>query len=423
MSDAFYNAYPILYADVTTYIANGFDLQTPFDRPITYCLFLRLFSLNGMSLWTVIFAQSYIFSCLIFRLSKVLFKKNHNQIITLGIILFLSLFTSLSWTASQPISDIFTPILLLTTIILLIGKPGKKERWLLYFIFLLSTAMHLSHISYNIVFLSAVLLFRSLRFFGMRKVIRLQTVLVLFGLTIIALSTMLSAMAKSRHIYFMGAMNEHGILKVFLDDNCETTNYRLCAYKDSLPKRAFDFVWDANGPVEKMGGWKACEDEFNTIIFKTLTTPKYILLHVKASLIATCEQLQKFNINDGNIAFPKGSLVYDRMLTYFPNELEQFEQSKQNREELTFTKSLNYLYLIIVMVSIAGIILSLFLLKKVQRRNYLIITTLIVLGILVNAWGSATFSNAIDRFGAKMIGLLPLLAVYGLWMFLQAQKK
>ena len=423
MADAFYNAYPILYADVTTYIANGFDLQTPFDRPITYCLFLRLFSLNGLSLWTVIFAQSFILSCLIFRFSEMLFGKRLNKFIVLALIAFLSFFTSLSWTASQPISDVFTPILLLTTIILLIGKPGKKEAWLLYFIFLLSTTMHLSHISYNVVFLTAVLIVRIIRFFRFKEVVRLQTIAILFGLTILALSTMLSAMTKSRHIFFMGAMSEHGILKVFLDDNCETTNYQLCAYKDSLPKRAYEFVWDADGPVNKMGGWKACEKEFNSIIFQTLTTPKYIGLHVQASLAATYEQLLKFKINDGNIPFPQGSLVYERMVTYFPGELAQFEQSKQNSNELSFTKSLNNLYRIVVVLSIVGIIFSFFILKNRQRRNYLNLTTLIVLGIIINAWGSATFSNAIDRFGAKMIWLLPLLAIYGLWFYLDFKKK
>ena len=230
-------------------------------------------------------------------------------------------------------------------------------------------------------------------------------------------------MAKSRHIFFMGAMNEHGILKVFLDDNCETTNYQLCAYKDSLPKRAFEFVWDADGPVNKMGGWKACEDEFNTIIFQTLTTPKYIGLHIKASLAATVEQFSKIKINDGNIPFPKGSLVYERMVNYFPGELQQFEQSKQNRNELSFTKKLNDLYRIVVLLSIAGILLSIFLLKNKRRRNYLSLTVLIILGIVINAWGSATFSNAIDRFGAKMIWLLPLLSWYGFWLYLASRKK
>ena len=48
MLDAFCNGFPIVYSDTSTYIASGLELETPFDRPITYGLFLRFFSLNGL---------------------------------------------------------------------------------------------------------------------------------------------------------------------------------------------------------------------------------------------------------------------------------------------------------------------------------------------------------------------------------------
>ena len=40
------------------------------DRPITYGLLIRLFSLNGLSLWLVVFFQAYLVSWLIFKLVK-----------------------------------------------------------------------------------------------------------------------------------------------------------------------------------------------------------------------------------------------------------------------------------------------------------------------------------------------------------------
>ena len=62
---ALYNGYPIVYSDTSTYIESGFSLQPPADRPITYGLFIRVFSLNGFSLWTVALMQSLIISFLI----------------------------------------------------------------------------------------------------------------------------------------------------------------------------------------------------------------------------------------------------------------------------------------------------------------------------------------------------------------------
>lgn len=60
MTDAFYNGFPVVYSDTSTYLASGFEWETPFDRPITYGIFLRIFSLNGTSLWLVIFFQALI---------------------------------------------------------------------------------------------------------------------------------------------------------------------------------------------------------------------------------------------------------------------------------------------------------------------------------------------------------------------------
>ena len=46
---AFYNGFPLIYSDTSTYLESGFVLETPLDRPITYGLLMRLFSLNGLT--------------------------------------------------------------------------------------------------------------------------------------------------------------------------------------------------------------------------------------------------------------------------------------------------------------------------------------------------------------------------------------
>lgn len=96
LTDAFYNGFPIVYSDTSTYIVSGFELETPFDRPITYGLFIRLFSFNGLSLWLVIFFQAFILSYLIFLLIKRL--TNEKSFLKYGLvtIIFLSFFTGVS---------------------------------------------------------------------------------------------------------------------------------------------------------------------------------------------------------------------------------------------------------------------------------------------------------------------------------------
>jgi hypothetical protein len=72
MLAAFYNGYPLLYSDTSTYLASGFELQTPVDRPITNGIFLRIFSLNGLTLFAAAFFQSLLLSCLILLNLKIL---------------------------------------------------------------------------------------------------------------------------------------------------------------------------------------------------------------------------------------------------------------------------------------------------------------------------------------------------------------
>ena len=411
--DAFYNAYPIIYHDLSTYVANGFDLETPIDRPITYCLFVRLFSLNGYSLWPVVFAQAYILSFLLFKLMRSLFGRDIKPIIILSSIILLSLFTGISWTVSQIMPDIFTPMEIIIISILVIGEQNKKQKALLYFLFFLATSMHLSHISFNITLLFFLFVIKRLNTLRCSYYLDYKILLLLFGITLLGYTTMLSASAKSKHVFFMGAMVEHGILKEFLEDNCPNTSYALCRYKDELPSRAYQFVWDENSPLYKIGGWKSSEKEFNAIILKTLISPKFVGLHIKASVLATLNQLVTFNINDGNGVFLEGSLPYDRMFRYLPGDMEMYLNSKQMNNQFGFTDNLNIVFSIMVAISLL-IVIYLLIKGNVYKEKLLIVLVLVILGVLLNAWVSGTFANSIDRLGCKMIWLIPMISLIGL---------
>jgi hypothetical protein len=411
MTDAFINGFPIVYSDTSTYLASGFQLETPFDRPITYGLFLRVFSLNGLSTWLVVFAQATITSTLIFLTVKLL--TGNKRFLKIGLItsVFLALFTGLSWTVSQLMPDIFTPIALLCIVMIFSGEFKRGKMVLLYVLFLLSVAMHISHILLYGLILIAAFIVKRFFFSDIFQTARNSQIAILLALTIIAIVTMGSAISKSKHVFFMGAMVEHGILQQFLDDKCNTTDYKLCVYRNSLPEKAYQFVWDEDSPFYKIGGWKESKQEFNEIIFETLTTPKYIGLHIKESLKATFQQLVLFKIGDGNGSFPEGTQLHSRIHKYFPNDLDQYANSRQNQSQLGFLDVFNSLFS-------AVIILSLIILVFLQIRfwnqfngHFKLVLIVLLTGILLNAWDCGTFANAIDRLGCKMIWLIPFMAI------------
>lgn len=407
MTDAFYNGFPIVYSDTSTYIASGFELKTPFDRPITYGLFLRLFSLHGLSLWFVIFFQGLILSYLIFLIVRLVADNKSFLKFGLLIIIFLSLFSGVSWTVSQIMPDIFTSIALLSATLILLGTFKKSTLICLYILFFISVAMHISHV---LLFALILIIIFVLRQFILPKQdyrkrnLRITT---LFILTIVTMLTMGSAISKSKHVFFMGAMVEHGIVKNYLNDYCDTKDYKLCAYKDSLPDRAYKFIWDEQSPFYKIGAWKETKKEFNEIIYGTLSQPKYIGMHINESFKATLQQLTLFSIGDGNGSFLEGTLLYYRVSKYFSNDVSSYASSKQNQSRLDLINFFNSLFQIIIVLSLFLIIFLLIKFASSLDKQIKFMAIVFFIGIILNAWDCGTFANAIDRLGCKMIWLIP----------------
>ena len=423
MFDAFYNGFPIVYSDTSTYIVSGFEFEPPFDRPITYGLFLRLFSLNGLSLWFVCFFQSLILSYLIFLLVRLTIGEKSFLQFGLLTIIFLSLFTGLSWTVSQLMPDVFTSIALLCTALILLGTFKKTTSILLYILFFISVAMHMSHVVLFSLILTTLI--------GLKKFVLPKkdypksifqvTTLLLFTITTIV--TMGSAIAKSKHVFFMGAMVEHGIVKKYLDDTCDYKQFKLCAYKDSLPDKAYKFIWDEKSPFYKIGGWKETKSEFDEIIYGTLTQPKYIGIHIQESFKATLQQLALFAIGDGNGSFLKGTLLYERVAHYFPNDLTYYCSSKQNKNQLDFITIFNSAFAFVIVSSFLLLPLLLTNLTHILNSNLKLITILFFIGILLNAWDCGTFANASDRLGCKIVWLIPFVTMIMFWRILQNRKR
>jgi len=417
IADAFYNGFPIVYSDTSTYIASGLEFETPFDRPITYGLFLRLFSLNGLSLWFAIFFQGLILSYLIFLVVRLVTDDKSFLKFGLLTIILLSLFTGVSWTVSQVMPDIFTSIALLCMTLILLGTFKRKTMILLYVIFFISVAMHMSHI---LLFSLILITIFCLRKFILPK--RNFQIITLLILTVASIITMGSAISKSKHVFFMGAMVEHGIVKNYLNDHCDTKQYKLCAYKDSLPDRAYKFIWDEKSLFYKIGGWKETKNEFTEIIYGTLTQPKYIVMHIKESFKATLQQLTLFSVGDGNGSFLEGSLLHERVSKYFPHDLTAYTSSKQNQSQLSFVNFFNSLFPIIVVLSLLLIIFLLTKFATSSARHIKIIAIMFFIGIILNAWDCGTFANAIDRLGCKMIWLIPFTTTILFWKILLDRK-
>jgi hypothetical protein len=408
---AFYNHYPLVNPDTATHLASGFKPETPMDRPITYGLFARLFSLNGFSMWLLVFAQAYLVSWLIFQLIKRLTGTGSYVLQASGVVIFLSLFTSLSWFVSQVQPDVFTSAGFLCVTLVLMNGDGKKQDWLLYTIFLVAVAMHMSHPLLFCGSLACLLILKPLyqpgKIFGATA----KKIMMLIALSLISMVVMGPALSKSKHVFFTGSLLEKGVLKAYLDDSCANKHYKICAYKDALPRSLDDFIWNDSSPLYKIGSWKGTKEEFNQIGHDVLTTPKYLELYFTATMRQAALQAVSFDVGEGHFRFPTGSNVNGRLVEYFPREVTSFNNSKQNQSALAgFITAANSVYTVVVILSLLVLVYMLARWKRVPPAMRLLVVVTVT-GIIVNCLDCAAFSVTIGRYGAKMIWLAPFCAI------------
>ncbi len=413
MFPAFVNGYPLIYSDTSTYIHSAFEFLPPKDRPITYGLFIRLTSLNGLTMWTVVFSQTLILSGLLYYLSKKsMGLDQQNPGLRFALIILVSSLAGAAWATSFLLPDIFTPIMVLAALLLLIYPEKEKRMIWLWIVFGLSAAMHSSHIPFGIAFLSIILIARFIFPTALKAHIQIRTLLILIGLNLLAMGIMSSTLSKSKHVFQMGAYIEQGIIESFLKEECDDQNFGLCAYKDSLPDEAWEFIWEESSPLYQLGGWKATKSEFNEIIRTTWTRPRYLILHLEASFRETLKQLFSFKSVFVHGVSPNLDLLSARVEEYIPADINRFLSSRQNRGPLTAFAWLNPVQLSLVLLSlvlIPGLLISKF--SPLPNQKLVLAGIVLGLGILIHAWVCGTFANPIDRLGSKMIWILPCFAL------------
>ena len=418
---AYYNHYPLVNPDTATYLASGFKPETPLDRPITYGLLLWLFSLNGLSLWLAVFAQALIVSWLVFSITAKLGGGKRYLLKGMIIMLLLSLSSSLSWVVCQVQPDIFTSIGMLCVILVLIGDSNKWVMLLLYVLFFITVAVHLSH---PLLFAALVVcLFVARKYFFKTESYRQlnRRLVTLFILSTTSIALMGSALSKSSHVYIVGSLLEKGVLKKYLDDNCAVKNYKLCAYKDSLPLKSDDFIWVSTSPLYKAGDWKGSKPDFRDMIHGIFTSPKYLSIYLQASASQAMRQAMTNNIGDGNDAFPSGTNVHNRIAEYFPREVARFNGAAQNNRDLHNELIWpNRIFAIVIILSLCIIVYAFLRWKHMDNRVRTVFAVCIT-GIILNYLDIAAFSTVNGRYGCKMVWLLPFCAM--VYLFNRQQVK
>jgi hypothetical protein len=412
---ALYNGYPIVSQDTGANILCGWEFFVPVDRPIIYGLFIRLTSLFGVSLWGVVWAQTFILVYYLYNVVYKLLGKYYKDQYFLFLIIVLTACTVAPWYCSQLLSDIFTPVFILSVVDFYLSPRGSKiKRTITFIAICIFIEMHNSHL---LIALAFCVLARFIAIIKPRKWFIKKTIFLFF----ITLASFISCSffnlwsgncfrpSASTHIFLMARMSETGILDEFLEEYCPTEHYSLCKYRGQLGDRYWEFMWSDKGHLHDMGGWDKAEPEYNTIIRRSLTRPKYLIRHIYESFEGTMRQLSQYSI--AFVPQGPGSSPYNHIAKYYPREIKEYRTSLQQLDELRPKMVVfDVVFLFFGLGSIACVLL--FYKNKPSSAFHLnwTFTLLIFLAfIIINAWVTATFSTVSLRMESRVLWLIPFV--------------
>ncbi|HEY1467993.1 MAG TPA: hypothetical protein VGF61_03035 [Candidatus Acidoferrum sp.] len=422
---ALYNRYPLIYPDSISYLEDGplvaralFHHQFSAEyggRSFIYCLGILPFHRN-ITLWPVVALNAILTSYVIWLVVRSILPR---QTIAayFALVVALSVFTGLGWFVSLVMPDIYGPVLYLCTYLLVFAPEtlSRVERLTVVLIAWWSVASHATHLMLAAglcVFLALPLLFQRR---GPSVAPRLRAIGVL---AIIVLTAAAAHMALHAYLYGEPSLNGKrapflmarvlvdGPGREYLQQHCGDTKLVICGYLNQIPPSVNDFLWKLDGIWQTAS--PATKDQLRReempLVIATLRA--YPRQELSISLAHFWEQLLTFGLWDYS-PNPWVERMFDKVL---PGARSRYLQSRQVRRALPdeFSSSVQEWTVIASIVLIAA--LAPFVLPRRPAR-LMGLAAVIIFVIIANALVTGVLANVEDRYQARVIWLLPLLAI------------
>lgn len=194
----------------------------------------------------------------------------------------------------------------------------------------------------------------------------------------------------------------------------------FCFYQDSLPKGAMEFLWHPRSIFSRTGNWAFHEKEYKPIIHDIIFSPSYFKRNAAAALGATIQQLSENDIGDGLAAYDVNSSPYFNLNNTIPRETDNFLHSEQNKGQLHFI-FLNFLIQKMMALSFIAIVLILLVpyLRKRIHTKLLLLTLIMLITLVANAFVTGAMANILDRLQSRISWILPLMAMILIYNLVQ----
>ena len=418
---AVYNRYPLLYPDSMSYLGNG--------PLVARALFLHKFSADygGRSLiydlgilplhwnlnpWPIVALNALLTAYVIWLAVRSVLPQ-HTVTCYLALILLLSMFTDLGWFVGWIMPDVLGPALYLS-IFLLVFAPeslSRAERLIVVVIAWWSVASHVTHLMLAAgmcVLLALPLLFRRQWTHKRLRAVGVVAMIVFAAAAVhMALHWYLygqPSLNGKRPPFLMARVIADGPGRWYLQQRCGDLHLAVCAHVHELPDKVDDFLWGVHGIwlSSSLEQQERLRGEEMGIVLSTLRAYPREELIISADHF--WEQLHTFGLSD----YDPNPWILQMIDTVLPGARARYLQSRQAQETLheEFFTSVQDWTLIASLVVIA---IWAVLVRQWSRR-VIGLTVVIVFVVIANAAVTGILAKVEDRYQARVIWLVPLLA-------------
>jgi hypothetical protein len=414
---AVWNGYPLLQYDTGGYLARWYEGYLVPSRSTVFGLYLHVG--EGMHFWPQLVLQA---ACTLWIIGLVLRVSGlgSRPRLFLLIVSMLALTTSLPFLNSLLLTDIFAGASVLALYLLSFHRRalGGLEQGALLLLVAFSAASHTATLAVLIavLMLAAVLSlvwrlsdWRGLSAGGAGIVAGAAMLLV----TNFAFSGQLAWTPGGYGIVF-GRLLQDGIVKHYLDDHCPAASYKLCPYRDRLPKTGDDFLWGSS-IFNDLGRFAGLDDEMREIVLGSLR--EYPREQLQTAVVATAEQLRL--VGSGYGVHNKIWHTYGIVRHFIPGEVPSMLRARQQLGEFGFMQlnwtQINWLHVPIAWGSMAlTLLLAVRALFSRRFDSTAALAISIVGALLANAFVCGALSGPHDRYGARMAWIATLLVIVAL---------
>jgi hypothetical protein len=338
----------------------------------------------------------------------------HTHLRYLAVVLTLSLLTGVSWFSVFIMPDILGPLVYLTFYLLVFAPEtlSRAERYSLYPIAVWGITSHATHLVLAAGLILLLALYAAVE--RRRFLPRIKSVAETAAILAVAAAAQLAlhgylygtpSLNGERPPYLMARIIADGTGRQYLETHCPLVQFEICNRMPLHSDDPDDFLWGDQGAFAG-----ASDDERDQIGQQEMPFVKAVLrAYPREQFFKSAANFRGQLMAFGIYGFDPNPWLLDQFATVLPRARSSYVASRQERSLLPldqFTAIQSFAVnasLVIVAVSIP------FLWRRPNPR-LAGLTAIVVAIVIANAFVTGVLSMVDDRYGCRVIWLIPLLA-------------